>query len=186
MAKPENYASNKKVMERAEKLYSQIEAGYREEKQTQTGNIEDYWKIYNCEFGNDQKYDGDSQIYEPIVRDALEARRKRFTAMLFPNVGQNIECISEQGDMPQSTLATQQYYVRKMDLRSLASTLFLNGDVEGQYTVMMDWTRTERKVTRKVSNIITDSTEEAEGVETDRGRTGLMVLSSDGIKHPAV
>ncbi len=167
MAKPENYASNKKIVERAEKLYTQIENGYREEKQTQNGNIEDYWKIYNCEFGNDQQYDGDSQIYEPIVRDALEARRKRFTAMLFPNVGQNIECISEQGDLPQSTLATQQYYVRKMDLRSIASTLFLNGDVEGQYTVMMDWTRTEREVTRKVSNIISDSLEDSEGVETE-------------------
>ncbi len=167
MAKPENFASNKKIVERAEKLYQQIESGYTEEKKEQTRNIEEYWKVYNCELGDDQQYNGDSQIYEPITRDALEARRKRFTAMLFPSVGENIECISEQGDIPQATLAMQQYYVRKMDLRAMASMLFLNGDVEGQYSVMLDWVRKEREITVKKSTLIDDSTEEIPSIEKE-------------------
>src|SRR6185312_11697840 len=128
----------------------------KEEKKDQSESIDEYWDIYNCVLGENQQYDGDAQVYEPIVHDAIEARRKRFTGMTFPSVGNNIEVISEQGNSPGETLAILQRHVRETDLRSAVSTLFLNGDVEGQWSIMPDWKRKERTITRKEKETIVD------------------------------
>lgn len=162
-----NYADQKKIAEKAGKLYTQILAGYREEKKNQNESIDDYWEIYNCELGENQQYSGEAQVFEPIVRDALEARRKRFTAMLFPNVGNNIEVTSETGDTPQSTLAILQQHVRSADLRSVCSAMFLNGDIEGQWSLMVDWSRSERDIKRKVKTT-KDDVEDVEDIEEDK------------------
>lgn len=164
-SKPKNYASDSKVKEACAKIYQQVLTGYSEEKKQRTEDNEEYWSIYNCELGDNQQYDGDSQVYEPIVRDAIEARRKRFTGMLFPTVGNNIECISEQGDTPAATLSILQRHVRETNLRSVVSKMFLNGDVEGQWSLMVDWKRKERTVTRKVSKEI--ATEEYADIEEE-------------------
>ncbi|KAF3997541.1 hypothetical protein [Glaciimonas immobilis] len=146
-----NYATDKSLQEKLGKIYEQITAGFKEEKATQSKNIDEYWDIYNCELGDHQQYSGDATVFEPIVHDAIEARRKRFTGMTFPNVGSNIEVVSEQGDTPQATLSILQQYVKKTNLRAIVSTLFLNGDVEGQWSIMPDWKRKERTITMKVA-----------------------------------
>jgi hypothetical protein len=165
--KPRNYASNKDLQEKCAKLYDQVTTGFREEKKDQNDSIEECWDIYNCELGDNQQYDGDSQIYEPIVHDAVEARRKRFTGMTFPNVGNNIEVISEQGDMPQATMSVLQRYIKDTNLRAIASVLFLNGDIEGQWSVMMGWKSKERKITRKVKKTLEGTSEEYTDVEQE-------------------
>lgn len=165
--KIKNYASNKDLQERCCKLYDQVLTGFREEKKDQNDSIEECWDIYNCELGDNQQYDGDSQIYEPIVHDAVEARRKRFTGMTFPNVGNNLEVISEQGDMPQATMSVLQRYIKDTNLRAVASVLYLNGDVEGQWSVMPGWKRKERKITRKVQKTVDGTTEEYSDVEQE-------------------
>lgn len=165
--KIKNFASNKELQEKCAKLYEQIITGFREEKKDQNDSIEECWDIYNCELGDSQQYDGDSQIYEPIVHDALEARRKRFTGMTFPNVGNNLEVISEQGDMPMATLSILQRYIKDTNLRSVASTLFLNGDIEGQWSVMPGWKRKERKITRKVKKNLEGTAEDYADVEEE-------------------
>lgn len=165
--KIKNYGNNKGLQEKCAKLYTQILSGFQEEKKDQNESIEECWDIYNCELGDHQQYDGDSQIFEPIIHDAIEARRKRFTGMTFPNVGNNLEVISEQGDMPIATMSILQRYIKDTNLRSLASTLFLNGDVEGQWSVMPGWKRKERKITRKVKNTVEGTTEDYEDVEEE-------------------
>lgn len=165
--KLKNYASDKKLQEKCNKLYDQIITGFREEKKDQNESIEECWDIFNCELGDNQQYDGDSQIYEPIVHDALEARRKRFTGMTFPNVGNNLEVISEQGDMPAATMSILQRYIKDTNLRSVASTLFLNGDIEGQWSVMPGWRHKERKITKRVKNTIEGTSEDYEDVEEE-------------------
>lgn len=165
--KIKNYASDKKLQESCAKLYSQIVSGFREEKKDQNDSIEQCWDIYNCELSDYQQYDGDSQLYEPIVHDAVEARRKRFTGMTFPNVGNNIEVISEQGDYPAATMSVLQRHVKDTNLRSVASTLFLNGDIEGQWSVMPGWKRKERVITRKVQKTVEGTTEEYSDVEQE-------------------
>lgn len=165
--KLKNYANSKALQDKCAKLYDQIVTGFREEKKDQNDTIEECWDIYNCELGDSQQYDGDSEIYEPIVHDALEARRKRFTGMCFPNVGSNLEVISEQGDMPAATLSVLQRYIKDTNLRAVASTLFLNGDIEGQWSVMPGWKHKERKITRKVQKNLEGTTEDYSDVEEE-------------------
>lgn len=162
---PKNYATEKSIQEKLGKIYEQITSGFKEEKKTQSDAIDEYWDIYNCELGDNQQYNGDAQVFVPIVHDAIEARRKRFTAMTFPNVGSNIEVASEQGDTPSQTLSTLQQYVKSTGLRSIVSTMFLNGDVEGQWSLMVDWKRKERTITMKVPKSVEGTEEEYSDVE---------------------
>jgi hypothetical protein len=187
--KIKNFASNKQLQEKCAKLYDQINIGFNEEKKDQNESIEESWDIYNCELGDHQQYDGDSQIFEPIVHDAIEARRKRFTGMTFPNVGNNLEVISEQGDMPAATMSILQRYIKDTNLRSIASTLFLNGDVEGQWSVMPGWKRKERKITRKVQKTVEGTSEDYSDVEEetiiDEGPELTIISAQDLWVFPA-
>ena len=162
-----NYASVSAVNEKAKKLYAQIVEGFKQEKKSQNETIDECWGIYNCELGDYQMYDGDSQIFEPIVHDAVEARRKRFTAMLFPNVGNSVQCVSETGETPSETLAIMQRHVSYSNLRAIASSCLLNGDVEGQWSLMINWKSDTHKVTKKVLKPIDGTTEELEDVEEE-------------------
>lgn len=162
--KIKNLAGNKKLQEKCAKLYIQVVNGFEEEKKDQNQSIEECWDIFNCELGDNQQYDGDSQIYEPIVHDAVEARRKRFTGMTFPNVGNNLEVISEQGDMPAATMSILQRHIKDTNLRSVASTLFLNGDVEGQWSIMVGWKHKERKITKVEKKTVEGTSEDYEDV----------------------
>lgn len=165
--KIKNYANDPKIKEKCSKIYEQIVSGFKEEKKNQSEAIDEYWDVYNYKLGDNQQYDGDAQIFEPIVRDAVEARRKRFTGMTFPNVGSNIEVVSEQGDNPSATLSILQGHVKETKLRSIVSTVFLNGDVEGQWSIMPDWKRKERKVTNKVVKPIEGTTEDYQDIEEE-------------------
>lgn len=182
-----NYATDKDVKEKCGKLYSQIVSGFIEEKKDQSSAIDEYWDIYNCVLGENQQYDGDAQVYEPIVHDAIEARRKRFTGLIFPNVGNNIEVISEQGDTPTATMAILQRHVKETNLRSAVSTLFLNGDVEGQWSLMPDWKSKKRTVIKKVKKIIDDvEVEDVEEVEVvDEGPDVTIIPAQDLWVFPA-
>jgi len=185
--KLKNYATESSVKEKCYKLYAQIVSGFKEEKKDQSESIDEYWDIYNCVLGENQQYDGDAQVYEPIVHDAIEARRKRFTGMTFPSVGNNIEVISEQGNSPGETLAILQRHVRETDLRSAVSTLFLNGDVEGQWSIMPDWKRKERTITRKVKKTIegTEVSDVEKETIVDEGPDVTIIPAQDLWVFPA-
>jgi hypothetical protein len=146
-----NYGSSAMVKKAAGKMYTTIVEAFEEEKREQIEQIEKNWDIYNCELTDEQVYSGDSQIFVPIVRDAVDARVKRFAGMLFPNVGNLISVISETGVTPQATMSLLQRHVRFAELRTLIPGLLLNGDIEGQWSILMDWKKTEREVTRKKS-----------------------------------
>ncbi len=149
----ENFAKKKSLREKAAKLYERVREGY-EDKRDQSSNVDEYWDIFNCKLGARQSYNGDSQVFVPIVHDGVEARVKRRTSMLFPPVGQMIECISETGDEPFETIGLLEHYVRKSGLRSIVPGLMRRGDIEGQYTLMLDWSKEVRHVT--VMNTETD------------------------------
>lgn len=184
-----NYGSEKGLQEKCVKIYEQVLTGFREEKKEQNDVIEECWDIYNCALGDYQQYDGDSEIYEPIVHDAVEARRKRFTGMTFPNVGNNLEVISEQGDIPAATLSILQRYIKDTNLRTIASTMFLNGDVEGQWIVMPSWVRKEREITRKVLKQVEGDEEQFSDVEEeviiDEGPELTVISATDLWVFPA-
>ncbi len=151
-----NFASRKPVRERAAKLYETVVQAF-EDKRDQSRKIDDYWDIYNCELGSSQTYDGDSTVFVPIVRDAIEASVKRYTSMLMPTTGQSIEIISETGDIPFETLAVMEHYIRAMSLRTLMPGIFRRGAVEGQWSLMLDWKRSVRKTKHKVTKADPDN-----------------------------
>ena len=160
-----NYANRPAVEKAARELFSKVEDGFKKGKEDQIDDIKDYWDIYNCVMSDNQIYDGDSQTFIPIVKDAVDARRKRFTTMLFPTSGRNLEVITESGDMPSDTVALLQHYIRSSNLRTKLPPVFINGDVEGQWSIMVDWEKTKRTVTRKVQGGMPELGLEWEDVE---------------------
>jgi hypothetical protein len=123
-------------------------------KNDQVINLERYWRIYNTELTVNQSYNGNSQIFLPLVRDAIEARVTRFVNMLFPENEQHVEVINYGGELPTELMAMLNHYVKRADLRLIAPPLLRNGEVEGHYSVYVDWATTKRYVTRLVDKPI--------------------------------
>jgi hypothetical protein len=149
MADKKNYAESKKTRERACLIYPDIVSAY-EEKTDQSKKIDKYWDIFGCKLNSQQQYDGDSQVYVPIVHDCIEAAVKRYTSMLMPTTGKCIDIISESGDIPYATIAILEHYLRHCRLRTLLPGLFRRGEVEGQWSLMLDWKSSTRKTRRKI------------------------------------
>jgi hypothetical protein len=99
-----------------------------------------------------QYYSGNSKIFLPIVHNAVNARVTRFTNQIFPVSGRNVEVISENGDIPHSTMALAEHYIRRARLRTdVIPALMRNGDVEGQYTLYVGWEELKRTPRRRSS-----------------------------------
>ena len=145
-----NLASSKKVRDKLLKQYDDIEKGFTDQYD-RSDEIRDYWELYNCQLGAHQFYQGNAQIFVPIVHNAVNARVTRFTNQLFPQTGRHVECISSEPTLPRATLALAEHYVRKSKLRQLIPALLVNGDVEGHYHVYASWATHTRYTTKKVS-----------------------------------
>lgn len=110
----------------------------------------DYWDIYNCKLTGKQAYNGNSQIFVPIVHNAVNARKTRFVNQMFPRAGRYVEAISEDGKQPYAQMALLEYYIRKAKLRTkIMPALTVNGDIEGQYNLLIEWCTQKRNVTYK-------------------------------------
>lgn len=131
-------------------LFAEVGQGF-EDQATRADDTQDYWDVYNTTLNGHQFYNGNSQIYVPIVHNAINARKTRFVNQIFPTNGRNVEVTSEDGTMPYAEMSLAEYYIRKSELRAkVMPALMKNGDVEGQYTVYVEWTERERNVTWKV------------------------------------
>lgn len=127
-------------------LYDQVAKGFSDQWE-RANSILDYWDIYNCELGPKQFYSGNSRIFVPIIKDAIDARKTRFTNQIFPMTGKNVEVISSDDVRPQAYMSLLEFYIRKARLRStVVPSLLKNGDVEGQYNVYLSWGETKRHV----------------------------------------
>jgi hypothetical protein len=145
----EELMRDKEVEDTCLKLYGEIEKGFSDQWERSNSQM-DYWDIYNCELGPKQFYSGNSKIFVPIVADAVDARKTRFTNQIFPMTGKNVEVISSE-DKPQALMSLLEFYIRKCRLRSVVvPALMKNGDIEGQYNVMLDWVENRRHVAWRV------------------------------------
>ena len=158
-ARSENLARKKRVRDKLLDLYKDVEKGF-DDQAGRSQEAEDFWDIYNCKLGTRQYYQGNSNIFVPIVYEALVARRTRFTNQVFPTSGRYVECMSSDGTLPQATMALAEHYVRRAKLRELIPALILNGDVEGHYTVYVYWDRFMRHVVRR--EMVAPETEDGE------------------------
>lgn len=131
-------------------LYKEIEKGFEEQSQ-RSDDIADYWDCYNSKVNHNQYYAGVSQAYVPIVYDAVEARKTRFINQIFPQTNRYLDVTSEDGKNPHAIMSLLESYIRAMKLHTeVIPELIKSGDIEGQYTVYVDWERYRRDVVYRV------------------------------------
>jgi hypothetical protein len=137
------------LQETLRKLYSDVEKAVTGQ-QDRTNSTLDYWDMYNCILSGKQFYNGTSKIFLPLVHNAVNARKTRFANQIFPSSQRNIEVISEDANIPNSLVSLIEHYIRKAKLRTqVIPALIKNGDVEGQYTIYVDWIENKRDVVYK-------------------------------------
>lgn len=151
----EELSTKKRIEDTLIDVYDDIEKGFKDQLD-RSDKLSDYWDIYNCTLNQHQFYNGTSRIFVPIAHDAVNARKTRFVNQLFPLTGRYVEVTTEDGTLPQAEMALLEHYVRMAKMRTqVAPALVKNGDVEGQYTIYIDWQETTRHVVTKIKKKVT-------------------------------
>lgn len=146
----EEFAQNSAFKNKLSKVYSSVHEGFDDQGQRSDDN-DKWWDIHNCKLGDQQFYSGNSQIFVPIVRDAISARKTRFVNQIFPQSGRYVQVITEDGKIPDATVSLLEHYIRLNHMRNnLMPALMKAGDVEGQYTVYVDWATRTRDIAYRV------------------------------------
>ncbi len=141
-----------KIKDKLLDIQKDVVKGFLDQNE-RSDQIMDAWDIYNCILGPKQFYNGTSKVFVPIVRNAIRARRTRFVNQLFPRSGRHVEAVSADPEPPHALLALVESYVGEMRLRTQTiPALLVNGDIEGQYTIYVDWATASRTVIEKAKN----------------------------------
>src|SRR6516162_3516777 len=136
-----------KVKDELLEVFKKVEEGFRDQWNRSNDN-QDYWDIYKCVLTSKQFYVGNSKIFVPIVHNAVNARKTRFTNQIFPQAGRYVEVTSSDGTRPDALASLLEHYVRKAKLRTkVMPALTKAGDVEGQYNIYVSWCKRKRHVT---------------------------------------
>ena len=163
----EELSTRKKVRDLLLDTFKEVEKGFEDQYQ-RSNCIMDYWDIYHTELGSKQFYTGNSKIFVPIVRNAVTARKTRFTNQIFPMSGRYVECTSSDGTIPHALIALSEHYVRKAKLRTqVMPALMKNGDVEGQYSIYVSWAKNVRHVVQRIKKPVEVEGNEVPGEEVD-------------------
>lgn len=130
-------------------VFAQVQEGFTDQNERSDG-IMDNWDLYDCKLTDKQFYNGQSQIFLPYVRDAVNARKTRFCNQIFPQSGRYVDVFTGDEYLPDATIALLETYVRRSRLKTeVMPALLKNGDIEGQYTVYVSWVEERRQVTRR-------------------------------------
>jgi hypothetical protein len=169
----EELSTRKSVNKALLDIYKDVEKGFDDQRPRADQQMDD-WDIFNCVLGSKQFYNGTNQLFMPIVRNAIEARKTRFTNQIFPTSQRNVEVISSDGETPNALVALLEHYIKKARLRTqVMPALMKNGDVEGQYNIYVSWRKTKRHVVQRVRKPveidegISDPDEDIETIEEE-------------------
>lgn len=152
-----------KFRQKLTKIFEAITQGF-DDQQVRAQNISDYWGMYNCELGQGQLYSGRNRLYAPIVYEAVQARSTRIVNQLFPQTGRHIECMSTDATIPRAALTVGEYYIDNMGLREVTPSLFVSGDIEGQYNLYVSWQTGNRRTVSRINKKV----ESSPGVEVGK------------------
>jgi hypothetical protein len=189
-------STRSEIREKAQKVADDVEKGFTDQND-RANDTKDLWDLYNCELTEKQFYNGTSEIFLPLVKDAVDARATRFTNQLFPQAGRYVEVTTAEDDPPFATMALIEHYIRRAKVRTeVAPPLSKNGDVEGQYSIYVDWEKQTRTVARRKQKAKVKSDgmefEEFGTVETieeeeivDQGPTVEVLYDADLLILPA-
>jgi hypothetical protein len=137
---------NSKLYEALIKGFERVRKGF-ENQGSRSSAIFDNWDMYNCVLSPHQAYQGNGQVFVPIVKNAVNARKTRFVNQIFPSSGRYIEAVSDDGSIPHAEVALIEHYIKKVKLRTeIMMALCRNGDLEGQYNLYVDWNELKRHV----------------------------------------
>jgi hypothetical protein len=118
-----------------------------EDQVARSDDLDQWWRIYHCELDDNQFYNGNAQVYVPIIRDAINARTTRHANQLFPAPGRYVDVTSTDGHIPFEIVALMNHYIRGARLKTqVVKPLLRNGDIEGQYNLYVDWQEIDRQV----------------------------------------
>jgi hypothetical protein len=138
--KVRNYARGRgssAPVEEAKKLYAEIYKAF-DNKTDQYFDNKDYWNIYNAILDENQSYSGFTDVYDPVVRDAVNSRTRRRLMQLFPANGIHVSAISPDNN-PKAHMALLEHYIRKTELREVVKQDLVAGDVTGQWCLLVTW-----------------------------------------------
>ena len=133
------------IYKEAVKFYPLVEKAYKNREELD-GDIGEYWNIYNAIPDQNQMYQGNSKCYVPVVRDSINARTKRALKQNFPNKYKHVDALGSDGQKPYPQLALLEHYIRDTKLKSICRSVYVAGDVTGQWSLYVDWLRTVRNV----------------------------------------
>ena len=187
-----DYSQQSNLEEDLGDLYDDVVKGFSDKNSRADANRE-YWDIYNCNLTEKQAYSGTSHAFIPVIHDAIEARVTRFTNTLFPTSGRHVDVVTNDQHIPHGTISLLENYVDTSKLRAITPALLRNGDVEGHYSLYVEWKETKRTITKRVKKPVTmgelELDDEYETVEdeeiTDRTPEVLVVADSDICVLPA-
>lgn len=143
----ENWAEDREsdIYIQCEKFYDQIQKAYKNKEEADEG-IDEYWNIYNATSDDNQTYQGNGHSYIPAVRNAVNARTKRALKQNFPVKYKHVDAIGTDGQKPYPVLALLEHYIRSTKLKSIVRSMYVSGDVTGQWNLYVDWLRDIRNV----------------------------------------
>ena len=129
-----------------EKLWGTVKKGF-EDQYDRANSQQDYWEIYNCVLNDNQYYDGNAEIYWPIIHDAVEAYTTRVSNQLAPEGKHYIDCVTDDSSDPQAIVALVNKYLADAEFKTqICKPLLTNGIIEGQFNLYADWNETRRWV----------------------------------------
>jgi hypothetical protein len=178
-----DYTEFKYVQKQLGDLYPVIEQAF-DDKLHQAETIDECWDIYNCVLTSHQQYNGKSQVYIPVVRDAINARKTRFINMLFPQSGRYAEVVRNDGEIPYEQMALLDHYVGVTNLRKrVIPAMLRGGDISGNYALYLEWGAKSRFIVSKemkqqeVDGMPIDGAEEYEDVTYEEVKDERPVVS---------
>jgi hypothetical protein len=149
-SREEEFCRDTKLLPTFVNLYREIEKGFQDQSQ-RSDDIENFWDCYNCKLNHNQFYNGTSAVYVPIIYDAINARKTRFTNQIFPQSQRYVDVISEDAKNPSAVVSLLEYYCRVLRLQTdIVPPLIKQGDVEGQYTLYVSWEKDRKDVAYRV------------------------------------
>jgi len=105
-----DYSTDKDIRKKLTELYGVVSGAF-DDKSDQSDTIQRCWDVYNCEFNDQQSYNGTSQVYVPVAHDLIEARVTRFVNQLFPPDQRCADIVSTDGDVPYELISLLENYV---------------------------------------------------------------------------
>jgi hypothetical protein len=195
--KIENWASKprSKPYKTCEKFYKTIRKAFENRQEADTA-ISEYWNIYNAIPDGNQKYNGNDTCYIPAVRDCIRARSKRALKQNFPVKYKHVDAIGTDGVRPTPQLSLLEHYIRATKLKSICRSVYIAGDVTGQWNIYVDWMHEVRDVSgmikrnpvvEQLDNVVDPEVEEEEIVDdkvVEQGPTVTDFATEDMIVIP--